>query len=1015
MELCCQQDSRRDKVRGKIGWNGLDYLEVVLDKPPATGASLSVYFLGKLPPEFNVEGQDLRQYLRLEGGRQIQNIGIVSVEAVVVDPNDLEKDDVLLVRLDKGGDFSIYTLRLVGLENVDKRYDHLDFSFKIDCPTNLDCVPPCPCEPPALVEPDINYLAKDYASFRQLILDRLAVIMPDWSERHVPDIGIALVELLAYTGDYLSYFQDAVATEAYLETARQRVSVRRHVRLVDYTLHEGCNSRAWLSIELSSDPNRPFKSKDIAFLTGLNNTLSGAASVLTRDELSRMPAKSYEMFEPLPSCPDRNLPFSAKRSKISFYTWGDRECCLAKGSVSATLLDTWTSADQAVRALDTLALGDVLIFEEVLGPKTGLAEDADPLRRCAVRITGISRGIDPIVLTDGNPTPYVEIRWSQEDALPFTFCITAQGQASECAYFNNISIARGNVLLVDFGQTLAVECLGEVTELLSQAVCECEGHPGEILRTPGMFRPRLSKTQLTFSTPLPADTQIAHTLLVQDVRAALPNLRVYLLPMQLRRLFGEIDPATLSPKLVDDTTGVWLSFIADSLPKALAKQYKDGKLPLTEWQGSCELVENGSDDHHFAVEISNDGVVQLRFGNGDLGYLLPAADTRILASAQAFLVQDVRLALPNLRIYSLSPDLRYLFGQIDPCTLPFSLSEDTTGVWLSFPADYLPKALVEHYKDGKLPVTEWQVRYDLLESGPDDRHFVVEIDNDGVVQLRFGDGDLGYLPEAGTVFFAKYRIGNGIASNVGAESITRLVLNDSLFDGGSITVRNPLPAIGGSDPEPIAEAKLFAPHDFRKRLERAITAADYRVIAERNVQLQQASAALVWTGSWYEADVAIDPLGSETPAPSLLGDLKAYLYRYRCMGHDLRVLAARYVPIDLKLDVCVLPHSQKAHVKEALLDAFSNRRLPNGKLGFFHADNLSFGVNIEFSTIVAEGMKIPGVECVRVTRLQRQFEEANSELKNGLLTLSSHEIAQLDNNPVYPERGKLELSLSGGR
>ena len=44
--------------------------------------------------------------------------------------------------------------------------------------------------------------------------------MPDWQERHVPDIGVALVELLAYVGDYLSYYQDAVATEAYLETAR---------------------------------------------------------------------------------------------------------------------------------------------------------------------------------------------------------------------------------------------------------------------------------------------------------------------------------------------------------------------------------------------------------------------------------------------------------------------------------------------------------------------------------------------------------------------------------------------------------------------------------------------------------------------------------------------------------------------------------------------------------------------------------------------------------------------------
>ena len=70
--------------------------------------------------------------------------------------------------------------------------------------------------------------------------------MPDWQERHVPDLGVTLVELLAYVGDYLSYYQDAVGTEAYLGTARQRISVRRHARLVDYQLHEGCNARAWV-------------------------------------------------------------------------------------------------------------------------------------------------------------------------------------------------------------------------------------------------------------------------------------------------------------------------------------------------------------------------------------------------------------------------------------------------------------------------------------------------------------------------------------------------------------------------------------------------------------------------------------------------------------------------------------------------------------------------------------------------------------------------------------------------
>src|SRR5262249_7864628 len=195
-------------------------------------------------------------------------------------------DDSLIITVDKPGDFSTYTLRLVNVENIDPRYQSADFSFKVNCPSDADCAPACECEPQELEEPEINYLAKDYGSFRQLILDRLAVIMPDWKETHAADIGIALVEILAYTGDYLSYYQDAVATEAYLDTARQRISVRRLVRLVDYFLHEGCNARGWVCVEVSSNLPMP---TGASFITGMNDALAAPQTILTWDALAQVP------------------------------------------------------------------------------------------------------------------------------------------------------------------------------------------------------------------------------------------------------------------------------------------------------------------------------------------------------------------------------------------------------------------------------------------------------------------------------------------------------------------------------------------------------------------------------------------------------------------------------------------------------------------------------------------------------------------------------------------------------
>jgi len=147
----------------------------------------------------------------------------------------------------------------------------------------------------------------------------------------------------------------------------------------------------------------------------------------------------------------------------------------------------------------------------------------------------------------------------------------------------------------------------------------------------------------------------------------------------------------------------------------------------------------------------------------------------------------------------------------------------------------------------------------------------------------------------------------------------------------------------------------------------------------------------------------------------LLKDIQTYLERYRRMGHDLHVEQAEYVPILLALEVCALPHYQPGHVKAALLDAFSNRVLPGGKRGFFHPDNLTFGEGIYLSKVIATAQAVAGVECVQVKKFQRLFEAANHEIDNGILPLRSAEIAQLDNDPNFPERGKLEIHVSGGR
>ena len=256
MYFFCCDDNRRADVIAHATLNGIDFLEVVdsPDLPPGQGQrSLVVHFLKPLPAQGETNALTLDN-LTIEGGERLRNIQVIAIEQGVS-----EQANLLFVDVDRPGDFSTYTLRLVrGVDDpvppsgFDRRMAAVDFSFKVACENPFDCAEPQDCPPEPLAEPLLDYNAKDFTSFQSLILDRLAVIAPGWQERNPADLGMALVEMLAYVGDSLSYTQDAIATEAYLGTARKRVSVRRHARLVDYFMHDGCNARAWIQVTVAT-------------------------------------------------------------------------------------------------------------------------------------------------------------------------------------------------------------------------------------------------------------------------------------------------------------------------------------------------------------------------------------------------------------------------------------------------------------------------------------------------------------------------------------------------------------------------------------------------------------------------------------------------------------------------------------------------------------------------------------------------------------------------------------------
>ena len=164
-DLRCEDDSRREQLRTDPLRHGIDFLEVATEPAEENQRVLRVFFIEKQGPS-NLS--DLLEALdgdmsvvRVTGGERIRRIQVTGVAG---------EEDHLRVEVREPGDFSTYTLHIDN-SLLDPPYAQVDFSFKTGCPSRFDCRPRHDCPADELPEPLIDYLAKDYASFRQALLD----------------------------------------------------------------------------------------------------------------------------------------------------------------------------------------------------------------------------------------------------------------------------------------------------------------------------------------------------------------------------------------------------------------------------------------------------------------------------------------------------------------------------------------------------------------------------------------------------------------------------------------------------------------------------------------------------------------------------------------------------------------------------------------------------------------------------------------------------------------------------
>lgn len=449
--IYCEDDRRSGVlVNPAHPLNGIDFVEFRRNilVPPAQRFRLEVTFL-KTPPPLTAGD------ITVSGGIRVVDISVLDVV-----PGGAPL--TLHVFLSAEGDFSTYRLT-ISHPALDPERREVSFSFKASCPSELDCRIDCDCPPEALDGPEIDYMAKDYQSFRHLALGLIEQRNPGWQERSPADLGIALVETLAYAGDLLSYYQDAVAAEGYLDLCRSRISARRLTKLVDYPMHDGRNAAGFVFFEgeAGGDGVVPTGTQ---LVTRIGDAPRGEAA----PPGTTLPGGVD--FEGDPALADATVFETMARTRVlalhnelRLHSWGNAECCLGRGARQAFVY----GVDGEAILRPELRPGDYLLLEEAVSPVTALAADRNPAHRQVVRLIAAEDTTDPVytdALTGGALTPRIagdpemplqRLTWRAQDALDFPLCLSTE--TPETGPISTVSLARGNIAPCDHGRTVRRE------------------------------------------------------------------------------------------------------------------------------------------------------------------------------------------------------------------------------------------------------------------------------------------------------------------------------------------------------------------------------------------------------------------------------------------------------------------------------------------------------------------------------------------------------------------------------
>jgi hypothetical protein len=781
----------------------------------------------------------------------------------------------------------------------------------------------------------ITYRLGTYADFRSSLHAGLTSIdlpaLLALRTRDDDDFTIGVLDAVACAADVLTFYQERIANESYLRTARERLSLQEMGRLIGYRLRPGIAAETRLAFTVETPPSPPvaMKPEPGMFVTGVPAEITIDAGLGVRS----IPAPGQ-----LPQVFETDAPVTARPAWNAMQPWLNETAHPGTGSTYTYLAGVTTN----------LRVGDGLLF-------VGAAYfDNHTVNQWDFRI------LDRVTPDPANDRTFV--RWQR----PLGSLMPPQHAAAEPQAFalrqraavfghnapapillrtaNAANVAADDSPLAPFVEhpsTIAIAAatiaVPAASSLDLDAVYSTITSGSFVVLAKGAFNypsepaPTGTYVELYVVTTVTEISRQDFGLAAKVTRLGLDgaNFDQFAKAIRGTTVFAHSDPLQFATYPVDDAID------GDTIPLGVGA---DGLL------AGRRLLVRGVRER--------DGVAVVHPAVLVVAHAVDAARCRleIAPPLPDALVRSTVVVHGNVALASHGESVAQILG-----------AGNSAAAFQRFELKHLPltyrSAATELGAASALTVRvddiAWHERDTLFGAAPCDRLFTVAIDEQGRTFVQFGDGRRGArLPSGVNNVRAAYRKGLGAAGNVGAESLTQLTTRPLGLKG----VSNPIAAEGGTDPENADQARRTMPL-MTRTLGRAVSVLDYEDFARAFAGVAKARADVLQLRSGPTVVITIaGPDGDAIPPDSPIWiNLQAALASSGDPYVAVRLLTHQASDFRIGLKVKRDPDYESKPLLAAVGVALRTH---------FGFDARELGQPVQQSDVIAVAQGVPGVVAV---------------------------------------------------